>query len=155
MPYIKKVSEADNNQEYFEYKGYRNSGFLMLFLNIATSGMMILMVWDNYSYVYPRYTIYLYDLYTFYAFIISIINIVKYSKLHSPSLSASKLLSFTGALMSILALQTAMITQFGGRDGFQKLMNSLVGGGVCLIEFVLAVFMIIVGIQKIKEHNNN
>lgn len=153
--YIKKVSEVHINQKYFEYKGYRNSGFLMLFLNIAMSGMVIQMVRYNYSGVYPRHIIYVYALYTFYAFIISIINVEKYRKSHSPSLSASKIISFSESLMSILTLQTAMITQFGGREGFQKLMNSLVGGGVCTIVFGLAVFMIINGIQKRKEYNDN
>ncbi|WP_315108885.1 hypothetical protein [Clostridium intestinale] len=151
--FIKKSSNHDDKVKQ-QYKGYRICGFLMLFLNIAMTGMVIQMVWNNQSYKYPGYIIYISALYSFYAFTISIINIFKYSKLHSPLISASKILSFSGALMSILSLQTAMITQFGGESGFQRLMNSLVGGSVCLIVFGLAIYMIIKGNKELKLNHN-
>jgi len=153
--YIKKAAEQDHNKVNHEYRGYRICGYLMLFLNIAMAGMVFHMVWENQGYEYPEYIIYVFASYSFYAFTISLINIIKYSRLHSPLISASKILSFSGTLMSILALQTAMITQFGGADGFRRLMNSLVGGGICLTEFGFAIYMIVRGSKKLMVDNNS
>ncbi len=72
-------------------------------------GMIILMVRTNSGFTYPNYFIYLSALYTFYIAIILIINIIKFSKIGNSILYASKFLNFISALMSVLALQTAMI----------------------------------------------
>lgn len=50
--------------------------------------------------------------YTFYTMVISVLNLVKFRKLGSPILSAAKVLNFIAAMMSILGLQTAMISRF-------------------------------------------
>ena len=44
-----------------------------------------------------------------------------------PILAAACTLSFAAALMSILALQTAMITKFGGGADFACTMNTIAG----------------------------
>lgn len=55
-------------------------------------------------------------------------NLVKFRKVGNPILSASKAISFAGALMSVLALQTAMISRFGeGDEYFRMKMNIITG----------------------------
>ena len=53
------------------------------------------------------------------------------------------MISFACALTSILALQTAMLVQFGEQDkSFMMLMNSLIGGAVCFSVFVMAIWLV-------------
>lgn len=75
-------------------------------------GMILMMIKTNSGFTYPGYVIYLSALYTFYTMGMSIGNLVKYRKLGSPILSAAKILNFVSAMMSVLGLQTAMISRF-------------------------------------------
>ena len=152
---VRYMKKADNIEEEMknivENKGYRACGFLMFFLNVAMAGMIVQMVVDDKGYEYPGIIIYVSAMYAFYTLTMSIINIFKYRKLNSPIISAAKIISFSGALMSILALQTAMLAQFGaGQDNFRRLMNSLTGAGVCTIIFALAIVMIIKSGKRIR-----
>jgi hypothetical protein len=131
---------------------YRICGYLMFALNIAMAGMVIQMVWKNKGYQYPGIIIYASAAYTFYCLVIAIINMIKFHKMDDPVLSAAKMLSFAGALMSILSLQTAMLTQFGGNDAvFRQVMNTATGSGVMIVVFGMAVFMVIRANRELKR----
>ena len=114
-------------------------------------GMIVLVVLTDSGYSYPGYVIYLSALYTFYTIILAIVNLVKFRKLGSPILSAAKVLSFVAALMSLLGLQTAMISQFSteGED-FRRRMNAITGGGVWIAVILAAVTMLLHS-RKMKE----
>ena len=76
---------------------------------------------------------------------------VKYRKLGSPILSAAKILNLIAALMSLLGLQTAMISQFSPeRENFRKIMNAVTGGGVWCSVILIAVTMLLRS-RKMKE----
>ena len=107
-------------------------------------GMIVLMVLTDSGYSYPGYVIYLSALYTFYTIILAIVNLVKFRKLGSPILLAAKVLNFVAALMSLLGLQTAMISQFSteGED-FRRRMNAITGGGVWIAVILAAVTMLL------------
>ncbi len=156
VSYMKKadmVSEELSAEKYMvENRGYRLCGYLMFFLHIAMSGMTVQMVLHDKGYSYPGYIIYVSAMYAFYAFTMSIINIVKYRKLNSPVISAAKIIGLASALMSILALQTAMLAQFGAeKHEFIRLMNSITGGVVCMAIFVMAIIMICKSGKQIKK----
>ena len=73
----------------------------------------------------------------------SVINLVKFRRLGSLILSAAKVLNFIAALMSILGLQTAMITQFSTEsDDFRKMMNAITGGMIWLSVILIAIYML-------------
>ena len=82
----------------------------------------------------------------------SIGNLVKYRKLGSPVLSAAKVLNYVSAMMSVLALQTAMISRFS-TDGeeYRRIMNTITGIFVYATVVVIAVFMIINASIKRKK----
>jgi len=152
--HVRQLKQYQNSDDkmIFEFKGYRICGFLMLLLNIGMAGMVILMVRDNLHYEYPDYVIYLSALYTFYTAITATINIFKFYKLNSPILSASKAITFTGAMMSIMALQTAMIAQFGEDDSaFRQTANTITGAFVCIGSVIIAFYMIYRGTYCIKK----
>ena len=95
-----------------ESRCYRRTAWMLFLLNIPMGGMIVLMVRTNSGFSYPGYIIYLSAFYTFYTMVISVLNLVKFRKLGSPILSAAKVLNFIAAMMSILGLQTAMISHF-------------------------------------------
>lgn len=123
---------------------YRKVAWLLFLLNIPMGGMILLMVLTDAGYSYPGYVIYLSALYTFYTMILSIVNIVKFRRLGSPILSAAKVLNFVAALMSLLGLQTAMISQFSTEgENFRRMMNAVTGGGVWIAVVLTAVYMLL------------
>ena len=114
-------------------------------------GMIVLMVLTDSGYSYPGYVIYLSALYTFCTVILAIVNLVKFRKLGSPILSAAKVLSFVAALMSLLGLQTAMISKFSTEgENFRRMMNAITGGGVWFAVILTAVYMLLHS-RKMKE----
>lgn len=128
----------------FEYCCYRRTAWLLFLLNIPMGGMIVLMVRTNSSFFYPGYIIYLSALYTFYTMAVSIVNLVKFRKLGSPILSAAKVLNFVSAMMSILGLQTAMISRFSvNGENYRGLMNAVTGGFVYGIVVMIAVYMLL------------
>ena len=134
-----------------ELRCYRRTARLLFLLNIPMGGMIVLMVLTDSGYSYPGYVIYLSALYTFYTVILAIVNLVKFRKLGSPILSAAKVLNFVAALMSLLALQTAMISQFSTEgEAFRRMMNAITGGGVWFSVILIAVYMLLRS-RKMKE----
>lgn len=126
-----------------EWRRYRVCGIVLLVLNQALMGIVIYMVRDARGFRYPGTLIYAMAAYSFYAVISAAVNVVKTRRHNSPILSAAKAINLVAAIVSILALETAMLAQFGGDDeAFRVIMTSATGGGVCVIVIGMAVYMI-------------
>ena len=142
-----------------EWKRCRACGVVLLFMNIILTGMVILVLQRGEGFVYPGYLIYAMALYDFYTMTMAIVNLVKSRKQKSPVLTAAKVINVAAALIAMLSLETAMITQFGAEDGevFRHTMIALTGGGICVIMVIMAVLMIARSIKNIRElkHQNN
>lgn len=150
---ITDKKEHSLEKKIHEYQSVRLCGIMMLILSVAMGGMTVQMIWQNRSYEYRGYIIYISALYTFYSFITAVVNVVKFSKRNNPILSAAKFLSLAGALMSMFALQTAMFFSFGGGEELQRQMNTITGTAVCLLAIGMAVIMIIksnIGLKNLK-----
>lgn len=130
---------------------YQRTAWLLFVLNIPMGAMIVQMVRTNSGFFYPGHIIYLSALYTFYTMAVSILNLVKFRKVGSPILSAAKVLNLISAMMSVLGLQTAMISRFS-TDGekYRQLMNALTGGAVYGAVVIIAVYMLLHG-RKIRE----
>ena len=127
-----------------ESRCYRRTAWMLFLLNIPMGGMIVLMVRTNSGFSYPGYIIYLSAFYTFYTMVISVLNLVKFRKLGSPILSAAKVLNFIAAMMSILGLQTAMISRFSENgEAYRKMMNTITGGFAYGIVIVIAITMLL------------
>ncbi len=139
-------AKAENELEHRMYglKCYRICGLSMFLLNIAVSGLVIQLIWKNETYSYPGILIFAFAAYAFYSFIMAVINVGRYRKLVYPVFSAAKMLSLASAMVSILALQTALLTEFSeaGQENFARIMNSATGSVVCFMIFGMAVWMI-------------
>ena len=70
----------------------------------------------------------------------AIINLVKVRKQEDYTIKALRSVSLADAIVSILALQTTLLTSYGTGDfGFA---NALTGAVACILVFALGVFMI-------------
>ena len=146
----KRVTGRTSMEE--ELWRYRHCGIMLLMMNQALMGIVVYMVQQNRGFHYPGALIYLMALHAFYSVITAIINLVKYRKHGSPVMSAAKAISFVAALVSILALETAMLAQFGGDDEtFRAAMTGATGGGVCTIVIGMAIYMIWKSTKQLKK----
>jgi hypothetical protein len=133
-----------------EFHRYRMCGIVLLFLNQALACIVIYIVHKNQGMTYPGLLIYAMALYAFYAVITAVINVIRFRRQGSPVHSAAKVISLTAALVSMLSLETAMISQFGGDDGFRIIMTSISGGVVCTFVLAMAIYMIVRSTRYLK-----
>ena len=143
------ISKSDEKKQLTQY---RNTGILMFLLNSAMVGMIILMIRDGESAVYPGFVIYAQAGYTFYILTVAIIDIIKYRKDHTPLIAASKSISLVSAIMSMFILQVAMINQFGidSDAHFKSIINVITGSATSFLTIGIAIFMLINSKQRSK-----
>lgn len=136
-----------------EWRRYRLCGILLLFMNIALVGIIILVVYENSGFEYPGMLIYVMAMYAFYATIMAIRNVVKFRRYGSPIMSAAKVISLTAALVSMLSLETAMLTQFGAANDpmFRRIMTASTGAGISIFVLGMAVFMMVRSTKQMKH----
>lgn len=127
-----------------EYRRYRACGILLLFLNSALTGMVLLAIHDNQSVHYPGMLIFAAAAYDFYIITVAIINLVKVRRHGSPVLSAARVISFSSAMIAMLCLETAMLSEFGG-DADQYFRNTM----LALTGLVMSVIVIVASIRMI------
>lgn len=151
---ISEKRDSPVSRRLHQLKSYRICGGLLFVLNIAMSGMIFQMIWQNKNYSYPGLIIYASAAYTFYRLTLAVINVFKFRKIDNPIFSAAKALDLAVAFMSLFALQTAMLTEFGGTDEFKRIMNAATGGAVSAFVFGMAVFMMIRSTRQLKEIKN-
>ena len=133
---------------------YRLCGWVFLAMNLALALIIFFMVYWSRTFTHHMITAIAMAAYTFTAFTIAIINIVKYRKYNSPVYSASKAISLAAACVSMLTLETTMLTTFG--DGSmdaitRKIMLGCTGGVISVFIIVMAIYMIIQSSKKLKE----
>jgi hypothetical protein len=95
--------------------------------------------------------------YTFTSLTLAIISNIKYRKYNSPVYSAYKAISLASACVSMLTLESTMLTTFGGDTMTaieQKWMLGATGGAISVLIVTTAVYMIVVGTKKLKELKN-
>lgn len=140
-----------------ELKRYRLCGMILIPMNIAMSGVVLLVIEQNEGSEYAGYLIYVVAMYAFYAMIVAVANLIKYRKYQSPVMSATKAISLAAALVSILSLETAMLSQFGDKHNlaFRQVMIATTGAGICAIILGMAVFMIVHATKRLKRLQSN
>ena len=138
-----------------ELKKYRTCGIVFLIMNLALALMIFFMVYWNRTFTHHEITTIAMAAYTFTAFTFAIINIVKYRKYNSPVYSASKAISFASACVSMLTLESTMLTTWGDGESaeFRQMMLALTGIAVSLFIIAMAVSMIVRGNKELKKLN--
>lgn len=136
-----------------ELRSYRLCGIILMTLNLTLSGVVILVIVQNKSFEYAGMLIFVMAMYTFYITIAAVVNLVRYRKYNSPVMSAAKVINLAAALVSMLSLETAMLSQFGKEDSpyFDRIMIGATGAGVFVIIVSISVYMIVRSTKEIKR----
>ncbi len=139
-----------------EWKRSRICAYILLLINLSLSGAVLMILYQNKGYDYPGVMIYVMALYTFYSTIHSIVDIVRFRKLASPIMSTAKIVSLSGALVSMLNLETAMFAQFGAdmAPEHQRIFIILTGAGVSITVVTLSVILIINANKEIRRRKD-
>lgn len=82
--------------------------------------MVVLVVYQNESFQYAGSLIYIMGMYAFYTTVMAIVNLVRYRQFQSPVMSAARTVNLVAAMVSMLSLETAMLSQFGGGEDFRR-----------------------------------
>lgn len=151
LHFVRAYGSAGENKS-AGLRRYRLCGIILLFMNIALAGMVILVVHENSGFEYPGVLIYVMAMYAFYTAITAVWNVIKFRKYGSPVMSAAKIINLTAALVSMLSLETAMLTQFGAADDpiFRQTMTASTGAGIIILVLGMAVYMIVGSTRQLK-----
>ena len=147
------------NSRFKELRRARLCGIILLTLNLALSGAVLMILYQNKGYEYHGVLIYIMAMYTFYITVTAIVNLVKYRRLGSPVMSMAKIINMAAALVSMLSLETAMFSAFGEdmSPENQRLMIALTGAGISVAVVTMSVYSIVKNsreIKKIMENND-
>ena len=126
---------------------------ILLLVNFVLSGAVLMILYQNKGFAYHGALIYVMAAYTFYMTVHAVVALVRYRRYRSPVMTTAKIISLSAALVSMLSLETAMLSQFGGEMAPESkwLLVALTGAGVSLAVIALAVCMIIRTAQEMKE----
>lgn len=150
-----RVKGIGNNRR-GELMRARLCAYILLTVNIALSGAVLMILYQNKGFEYHGILIYAMATYTFTITIVAIVNLVRYRKYNSPVMTITKIITLSAALVSMLSLETAMFSQFGGdmsAEG-QYLMIALTGAGVSITIISLSIYMITRTNREIKFRRN-
>lgn len=125
---------------------------ILLTVNLSLSGAVMMMLHFGRGFEYYGVLIYVMAAYTFYITIAAIVNMVKYKRYNSPVMSMAKSINLAAALMSMLSLETAMLSQFGADSspGSHRIMIIATGAGISLILLCMSVYIIRKTSREIK-----
>lgn len=144
--------QAEEDQTTYGYKLYGIVGRMLLLLSLA----MMVIVWLTAVYgshfYYPGYLIYLIALYTMIKIVLSGMDLIRMKNGYDPVVSSIHRINHADALMSLLALQSALMFTFGqGDQTFAYAMNAVTGTMVCASTIAMAVSMIAAAVRKDRE----
>lgn len=135
-----------------ELRRYRFCGIALAAMTPVLLVIVAFILWQNRGFSYHSITTIAMATYTFGAFTVAIVSIIKYRKYNSPLLRAAKAVSMTTASVSMLSLETAMLSAFGGESDatFRQLVTGLSGAAVCLFVLGMAIYMITHAAKELK-----
>lgn len=115
---------------------------------VVLGGAVILLVHLEGGKEYPGVVIYAVAAYAFYKIIVSAMNMIKARKRRALSMIIIRDIGYIDACVSILTLQTALLSAFSiHQEKFTKMMNGMTGGAVSLMILILGLYYI----RKAKE----
>lgn len=121
----------------------KTDGLLLLLLNLALSGVVLLTIAKGRAKAYSEIMAISIAAYTFYKTTMAVINMVKVRKMQSPILITIRNIGVADALVSMLTLQTTMLASFQNTSNLDvNRMNALTGMAVCILIALLGISMI-------------
>lgn len=139
---IRKISGEKHFYQVKMIKIFRATGISLMVITIALSAAIFHMATASKTFSYPGLTVYASATYAFYKIIMSVYNFIKAKKYKDLAVWSIRNINLADALVSILALQTALISTFGnGVDG--SVYNMITGIAVSVIIIGMGTYMIV------------
>lgn len=141
--FVGKIGLGNNRM--LELRRARLCGVILMLVNFALSGSVLMMMYQGRGFEYGGILIYAVALYTFYITVVAIVDMLKFRKYQSPVMSTAKVINLTAALVSMLSLETAMLTQFGKETMAIQAKRALIaatGAGVSVVVIALSIYTI-------------
>lgn len=137
-----------------EWKRARACACILTLINLFLTGAILMIMYQNKGFAYNGILIYVMAMYTFYITTLAVINIIKYRKYQSPILSVTKVITLAAALVSMLSLETAMLTAFGEETSelTKQILIAATGAGISVVVLTMSSYMIIRSTKEIKKH---
>lgn len=147
-----KIDSIGNNR-LLELKKYRACACILFATNCTLAGMVTLAIKHNKGFFYSGYLIYVMALYAFYNAISTTMEMIRYWKCESPVMSALKVVSLSSSLISVLALETAMLASFYTRNDlvYRNRMIGITGYAMSVLLLAISCCMIRFAAKQIKE----
>ena len=120
----KNIARRRHRQTKLEYMRMRQIGVAILILNFVLIGIVILAIVLGRRVHYPGITIHI-----------------------TAVVISSKCLNLTLAMLAILSLTSAAVVQYGASILVRRIVVGIVGGAICVINILLARYMIRLGQQ--------
>ena len=136
-----------------ELKRARFCSGILLTVNLVLSALVLMMLYRPHEFGDMGLLIYVAALYTFSALAVSITGLIRFRKYKSPVLSVSRVINLTAALVSLLILETAMLSQFGGDMplSMQNIFIAATGAGISIVIIVTALYMILRTTRMLRQ----
>lgn len=136
-----------------EWRRARLCGAILTLINISLSGAVLMMMYMNKGFTYEGMLIYVMAAYSFYHITVAVIQIFKRSKRKSPIIDSIKAVKLAAALVSMLSLETAMLSSFGAEmsDLSKRIFIASTGAGICIIVLGLSSYLIIKSTNEIEK----
>ncbi len=133
-------------------KIYRACGAALLALELALAAAVTQMVLSGNPSAHGEIAAIASAAYAFYKLIFAIRNIFKAKRYSDPLVQCFRNINLTDATVSLLALQTTLVTVFSdGETGSMRALNAVVGFAVCAFTIAMGAWMIIRADAKLKQ----
>ena len=135
-----------------EYVLYRRCGIILTATTFALSTIAFYIVCYGRGVSHHPITTIAIAAYTFFSLTMAIIQAVRCRRFHSPVLAAARSVGLASALVSMLVLETAMLSAFGGEADalFRHRMTAVSGGLLCLSVLGMGIFMTVRGNRALR-----
>lgn len=138
----KGVRPAESRQAR-EQKVCRTCGVMLSSMSAALGGVVILLANGIGGSAYPGYLIYAVAAYTFYKLVMSVMSMIRARREQSMLAMTLRKIGHADALVSLLYLQTALLSAFtAGGEGHIRTLNMVTGLAVCLAALAIGLSLI-------------
>lgn len=144
-----KLTPLQQNAQ--KIKIYRATGTLLLILTVALIAILWTMVqYPSMGFRFEGLLIFVAAAFTCYKTAFAVHNLIRVRGITDYAVRAVRNINFTDALVSVLALQTALLAAYSDGVDFTWL-TALVGTAVCVVSAYMGVYMIVNGFKKFRR----
>lgn len=146
----RKHGEDDGTALVRRIKTYGACGGSLIVLDGAMCGAVTLMILSDNTVAYPGLSIFMSAAYTFYKIIAAAVHLPKAKKTSDPVVQSLRNINLADALISVAALETAMLAAFGGGDRMIPL-RAVTGFAVCAITIAMGIAMTVRASSELRR----